>query len=122
MAYRNVSVWLEDILLSMERIKHHIKSITSVSDFISNTLVTDAMERNLMVIAEAVKNAIRLEPQLPISNYRKIINLRNIITHQYYAVEPIRIWTILQEDIPVLEKEVRTILEDYERKMELNEL
>lgn len=122
MAYRNVSVWLEDILLSIERIKQHTKAITSVSDFISNILVIDATERNLIVIAEAVKNAIRLEPQLPISNYRKIINLRNIITHQYYTVEHTRIWMILQEDIPVLEKEVRTILEDYERKMELNEL
>ena len=122
MAYRNVSVWLEDALLSIERIKHHTKDITSVSEFVSNTLVTDATERNLEVIAEAVKNAIHLEPQLPISNYRKIINLRNIISHQYYTVEHTRVWMILKEDIPVLEKEVRAILEDYERRLALNEL
>ncbi len=51
-----------------------------------------------------------------------IIGLRNIINHQYYDIEHDRIWIVIKKNIPILEAEVRKILEDYERRLELNEL
>ena len=122
MAYRNVSVWLEDILIAIERIEHHKRDTISAQEYRENTLVTDATERNLEVIAEALKNAVKLEPQLPISDVRKIINLRNKINHAYYEVNHDGIWLILKNQLPVLKTEVKKILEDYERRLELNEL
>jgi uncharacterized protein with HEPN domain len=122
MAYRDVSVWLEDILISIERIKKHIEGITSYSVFTKNQLVIDATERNLEIIAEALKNAVRLQPDLPVSETKKIISLRNIINHVYYEIEYDRIWIIITKDLLVLESEVKKILEDYERKLELKEL
>ncbi len=94
----------------------------SYNEYIKNLLVIDATERNLEIIAEALKGALRLEPELPISNASKIIGLRNIINHQYYEIEHDRIWTIIKKDLPALEVEVKKILEDYERRLELNEL
>jgi uncharacterized protein with HEPN domain len=122
MAYRDVSVWLEDILLAIEKIKKHIAGINSYDEYIKSLIIIDATERNLEIIAEALKNAIKLEPELPITDVRKIIGLRNIINHQYYEIEHDRIWTIIKKDLPVLESEVKKILEDYERRLELNEL
>lgn len=122
MAYRDVSVWLEDILLAIEKIRKHIAGINSYNEYIKSLLIIDATERNLEIIAEALKNAIKLEPELPITDVRKIIGLRNIINHQYYEIEHDRIWTIIKKDLPVLESEVKKILEDYERRLELNEL
>jgi uncharacterized protein with HEPN domain len=55
MAYRDISVWLEDLLMSIERIKKHIGGIVSYSEFIKNQIVIDATERNLEIIAEALK-------------------------------------------------------------------
>ena len=55
MAYRDISVWLEDLLISIDRIKKHIAGIVSYSEFIKNQLVIDATERNLEIIAELLK-------------------------------------------------------------------
>jgi len=122
MAYRDVSVWLEDVLMAIERIKKHTITVNSYSEYIKSQLIMDATERNLEIIAEAVKNAIKLNPELPISNAFKIISLRNIINHEYYKIENDRIWIIIKKDLPVLEKEIKKILEDFERRLELNEL
>jgi len=69
-----------------------------------------------------LKNALKLEPDLYITEKKKIIGLRNIINHQYYEVEHDRIWVIITKDLPILHIEIKKILEDYDRRMELNEL
>lgn len=122
MAYRDISVWLEDVLIAIERIKLHIHNINSYTEYIGSQLIIDATERNLEIIAEAIKNAIKLNPDLSISNTPKIIGLRNLINHEYYKIEQDRIWIIIKKDLPTLEKEVKKILEDFERRLELNEL
>lgn len=122
MAYRDISVWLEDILIPIERINKHVEGISSYSEFIGNQLVIDATERNLEIIAEALKHALQINPDLAVTNIKKIIGLRNIINHVYYEVQYDRIWIFITRDIPVLETETRKILEDYERRLELNEL
>lgn len=122
MAYRDISVWLEDILMAIGRVNLYTKDLSSFSSYSSNFLVRDATERNLEIIAEALKNALKLEPDLPVSDTKKIISLRNIINHQYYEVEHDRLWIIIKKNLPVLDSEIRKILEDYERRLELNEL
>jgi len=122
MAYRDISVWLEDVLMAIERIKKHTITVNSYSEYIKSQLIMDATERNLEIIAEAVKNTIKLNSELPISNASKIIGLRNIINHEYYKIENDRIWIIIKKDLPILEKEIKKILEDFERRLELNEL
>ncbi|MDZ4808366.1 MAG: HepT-like ribonuclease domain-containing protein [Bacteroidota bacterium] len=91
MAYRDVSVWLEDVLMAISPINHYIKDVETYAGYTSNFLVRDATERNLEIIAEALKNAIKQKPDLAISDTIRIIGLRNIINHQYYDVEHDRI-------------------------------
>ena len=122
MAYRNVSVWLEDILMTISKLNEITSTINTADEYEANTLTKLATERGLEIVAEAVRNAIKLNPELPISDYRKIINLRNLINHEYYEINHSKLWIILKQNIPVLEKELKQILEDYERRLELNEL
>jgi uncharacterized protein with HEPN domain len=122
MAYRNISVWLEDILIALEKIRKYTAGITSFEEYSKNFMVRDATERNLEIISEALKNAEKLQPSIPISDIPQIIGLRNIINHQYFEVEHEIIWLIIQTNLPVLETEVKKILDDYERRLELNEL
>lgn len=122
MAYRSVSVWLEDILKSIEKIEIYIEDVGTLSQFLASRLTIDATERNLEIIAEALNRAIKLEPQLPITNSKKIIGLRNIINHEYYEVEYDRLYTTIIKYLPILKSEVKNILEEHERKLDLNEL
>lgn len=122
MAYRDISVWLEDIVMAIEKIKRYITDIKSFDEYCKSLITIDATERNLEIIAEALKNAVRQEPLLAITDKAKIIGLRNIINHEYYEVEHDRIWVIIKHHLPILELEVRKILEEYERRLDLNEL
>lgn len=122
MAYRSISVWLEDILIFIDRIKKYVDAVSSFEEYQVDEKLIDAVERNFEKISEALKNALQAEPDLPISEGRKIIDFRNFINHQYYQIEQKIIWAIIKEDLPLLETEVRKILEDYERRLELNEL
>lgn len=122
MKYRDISVWLEDILKAIGEIENFTAGISSYHQFVKNRVVLLATERDFEIIAEALKNALQFNSQLAISDSKKIIGLRNIINHVYYEVEYDRIWVIVTKDIPVLKEEVKKILEEYERKLDLNEL
>ena len=64
MAYRDVSVWLEDILMAIERIQSYTAGVSSYGEYKKSRMLIDATERNLEIIAEALKNAVKLEPNL----------------------------------------------------------
>jgi uncharacterized protein with HEPN domain len=99
-----------------------MEPINSFDEYKSNKTLILATERGLEIIGEALNRVLKSEPHLPISNSRKIVNLRNIIIHQYYEVEYNRVWSIMKNVLPVLEKEIKEILEVYEKKLELKEL
>lgn len=87
MKYRNISVWLEDILKAIEEIESFTANIDSYHQFVKERVVVLATERNFEIITEALKNILQLNSHLAISNSKKIIGLRNIINHVYYEVE-----------------------------------
>jgi uncharacterized protein with HEPN domain len=122
MAYRSLPVWLEDMLITIQQIEGMTAVANNYQEYIQNQMLVLATERGLEIIAEALKNADKQEPQLPISNKRKIINLKNIINHFYFEIDNENIWKILKNDLPTLKEEIIKILDDYERKLELNEL
>jgi uncharacterized protein with HEPN domain len=122
MAYRSISVWLEDMLMAIRQIEQMTTATNTSQEYSQNKILTLATERSLEIIAEALKNADKQDPELPISNKRRIINLRNLVNHVYYEVDNEKIWTIIKIDLPILREEVIKILEEYEGRLELNEL
>ena len=79
--------FLQDILQSIERINGFLTTVNSFSDYNSNILVQQAVERNFEIIGEAIKRLLLIEPEISISETRKIINLRNKISHGYDEIE-----------------------------------
>ena len=73
MKYRNISVWLEDILKAIEEIEKFTTGITSYNQFLEKRMVVLATERDFEIIAEALKRAIQLNPDLSISNSKKLL-------------------------------------------------
>lgn len=69
-----------------------------------------AVERDLMIIGEAVNKIIQLEPNIDISGAKHIVGLRNMIVHAYDSIDPSVIWRILVKDIPVLKKEIEKLI------------
>jgi len=103
-------------VLDIQSLLGEIESFKSLvaNDFYTyqNQLVVKrAVERDLEIIGEAVKELVKLEPELKISAARKIIGFRNLLAHSYDSVEDELVWGILQRDIPILQIEINHLLE-----------
>lgn len=79
--------------------------------FVNDIRTKRAIERNLEIIGEALNRIIKQFPDIQISNSRKIIDLRNRIIHGYDTIADEVIWGIIINHIPILKKEIESILE-----------
>ena len=77
----------------------------SFEEFLDEPIYQDALIRELEIIGEAAGNLseefCETYPQIPVSVMR---GLRNVLAHQYFAVDLKTVWTIAQEDVPPLLK------------------
>jgi len=104
--------YLYDICQASETLLDFIQD-KSLQDYNAEPLLRSGVERQLMIIGEALNQAYKLEPALSesVSNIREIINLRNVIVHGYAIVENETIWGIIENDLPRLKKEVQMLLQ-----------
>lgn len=69
-----------------------------------------AVERNIEIIGEAMDRILRANPDIQITDSRKIVDTRNRIIHGYDSVSEDVIWLIINRYLPILEKEVKEFL------------
>ena len=76
----------------------------------SNKLLRRAVERELEIIGETTNRIIKIQPDIDISDSRRIVNLRNLVIHSYDNVDNIIIWGIIDKDLPRLKQQVLALL------------
>ena len=79
-------------------------------NFQQNSMLKRAIERNFEIIGEATKRILEHNPEIEISNARKIVNLRNLVIHSYDSISDENIWAIVINGLPELKKEVFKLL------------
>lgn len=84
------------------------------SDYTSDPLLRSATERQFGIIGEAVTKLANLDPATAsrITEYRRIIAFRNILIHQYAAVDDQVVWGVLQTQLPTLSLEIQALLSE----------
>ena len=104
--------YLYDILKACEAIFEFTKG-KDFASYEADLLLRSGVERQLMIIGEAVNQAIRDEPEIceDIAEIREIVNLRNVIVHGYAIVENATIWGIVQGDLPALYDQIKRLLQ-----------
>jgi uncharacterized protein with HEPN domain len=85
----------------------------TLSDYESDPLLRSGVERQLMIVGEALNRLKRTEPSLItlITNSRQIIAFRNILIHGYDIIRNEVVWGILESDLPTLSGEISALLE-----------
>ena len=108
---REVRKYLYDVIKACDAISQFTID-KSLKDYQNNLLLRSAVERQLMIIGEALNQAVHLKPELSeqISEVREIVNLRNVIVHGYAVVENETIWGIVTEEVPALAQQVNRLL------------
>ena len=101
---------LKDILESAQSIDEYLEGRRVFTEFKESKIKRRAIERELEIIGEATNNLLKINPEIPLTHARLIVNPRNRVIHAYDAVDEIIIWKIVVKDIPVLIEETQTLL------------
>jgi len=78
-------------------------------------MLRSAVERGFIIIGEALGRLEKLDATLAsqIANYRKIIGFRNVLVHGYETIDDQIVWQTIQDDLPILQKQVETLLAGF---------
>jgi uncharacterized protein with HEPN domain len=106
--------YLDDIVFSLSRIEYHLKDVHSYEIFKNAWTVYDAVERRLAIIGEAVLQIDKLDKDFALTDKKKIIGFRHILTHDYDIVSADIIWKIIDRNLTILKSEVTEYLKNKE--------
>lgn len=75
-----------------------------------------AIERLFELIGECLNRAIKIEPSLRavFPETRQVIGMRNRLAHEYDAIDAETIWDTAFNDIPLVIRDIRRILDTRE--------
>ena len=106
-----VNKYLQDVLTAIDEICFFMESRPrEYAVFCEDLLFRRGVERNIEIMGEAMNKALKLNPKLPITNSRKIVDTRNFVVHAYDSLKPDLLWGIVINHLPLLKKEIETIL------------
>ena len=110
---RDPRLYLQDIAQSIEDIESYTVGMTE-SEFRASRLVQDAVVRRLEIIGEAARQLpAEVRSQYPAIPWRRIVGLRNRLTHEYFGILIERIWHVIERDLPLLKEAMTTMQRDH---------
>ena len=109
MSGRNNSLYLQDILDSVDAIESYTAGMT-FEMFRSNRMCYSAAIREFEIIGEAVNHLdADLREKCKDIQWRDIVDFRNILIHEYFGVDFELIWNVIKDDVPQLRKAVLSL-------------
>jgi len=109
---KEVQTWLEDIKQSIDEIEEFLPERRDFFEFKKDLKTRKAIERNIEIIGEAVNRILNVNPEIKITNARKIVDTRNRIIHGYDTVSEDIIWAIVSNDLIKLRQEIINLLDE----------
>jgi len=112
---RGIDILLREILDAITRVRDYTEGL-DFDAFAASVEKQDSVIRRLEIIGEAVRGVpedVRVKhPAVP---WRDIAGARDILIHEYFRVDLEMAWDMVRKDLPLLESEVRRILEEPPR-------
>lgn len=104
-----------DIAEAIERIERYASKGREA--FEDDELIQNWIIHHLQVIGEAAR-AISDElkdghDEMP---WQQIVGMRHILVHRYFEVDTDLIWSVVEDDVPVLKQQIELILKEPEEE------
>ena len=107
---RTYIMYLEDLLLAMNRIAEYIEGM-SFMDFKRDYKTVDAVIRNFEIIGEAAKNTpSEIKEKHTEVPWAEMYLLRNKVSHEYFGIDYEIIWDVASYYLPDNKKQIENIL------------
>lgn len=103
-------MYLEDLLLAMNRIGEYIEGLSFI-DFKKDYKTVDAVIRNFEIIGEAAKNLPSdVKDKYSEVPWDEMYLLRNKVSHEYFGIDYEIIWDVASNYLPDNKKQIENIL------------
>jgi uncharacterized protein with HEPN domain len=107
-----VPEFLHHMLAAIDRISAYTGGMNQ-SEFAANSLVQDAVIRNIEILGEAARNIETADPSFAVTHpgipLRDVYLMRNRLAHGYFAVDIALVWNAIKSDIPLLRAEIKAL-------------
>ena len=114
-----LSGYVSHMVQAIERIELYLADVKKAK-FLQDTLLQDAVIRNLEIIGEASRNILRTDsdfaarhPELPLQS---AYEMRNILAHGYFEVDLAIVWDTVKRDLPQLLQSARKVLGEAQQR------
>ena len=99
--------YLYDILTAIELIEDFLISTPTFYDYLTDLKTKSAVERQLVIIGEAVNKFEKINQENKLSFAREIVNFRNRLVHAYDSIDDSIVWAIKTNHLPQLKVEIQ---------------
>jgi uncharacterized protein with HEPN domain len=94
--------YLLDMLLAARKAQTFTRGVTW-EQFQNDEVLQNAVMRVIQIIGEAARQVspdfAQAHPNIP---WRQIIGMRHRLVHDYVNIDPVRVWEVIERDIPEL--------------------
>lgn len=109
--------YFEHLLQACDRILQYTSEITH-DRFMADSMIQDAVLRNIEILGEATRNLFECLPNLqsiyPDIPWIDIYGMRNRIAHGYFLINLELVWTVAVVNIPELRLQIAKALRDLQ--------
>lgn len=110
---KRIRKYLADVLSAINEIEFFLQDRPKEYEtFCNDLLFRRGVERNIEIMGEAMNQALKLNPELPITSARKVVDTRNFVIHAYDSLREDILWAIVVRHMPLLKAEVEKLLSD----------
>jgi len=101
--------YLSDILIATDLIEKFTVGCENFDTYQSDLKTQSAVERQLVIIGEALNQLKKIESGIEIENDKQIIGFRNRLVHAYDSIDNSIVWAILHRHLKRLKEEIQAL-------------
>ncbi len=113
---RDIELFIVDVFITLEKIRQYSVDFSTADSFRHSSLHWDATIRQLEILGEALSHLLKDEKfsQYAPAYFRKIVNFRNVIVHEYFGIDEDEVWDVITNKLALLQKDMENIISEID--------
>lgn len=107
---KECKVYVSHILDAIVAIGNYVDGL-AFDDFKNNAMILDAVVRRFEIMGEAARQLpADFKKDCPGIPWRDIADMRNLLIHEYFGVDPNEVWQTIKNDLPDLSDKLKSLI------------